>query len=108
MKGSSLQPGEQIGHLERHFHGLAAFVTGGERSALLRLCKCFHREDAERNRDTRITTHLAQTSSTLARDVLEMWRVAADHATQCHDGVVVATSGQLPRHYRQFKSARNA
>src|SRR6202043_206072 len=49
-----------------------------------------------------------QAARAFAGDIVEVRRVAADHAAEGHEGVVTAAGGKLACDYRQLERARHA
>src|SRR6266496_4115537 len=82
VSGRCTEPLERVGGLERRLHRLGALTHPGQRLNLR-----VGRQDTEADRNTMREGDVAQTACRLTRDVLEMRRLAPDHAPQRHDRV---------------------
>ena len=99
---------QQFDHLERGLHGFSALVHARERGTLLGLRLVLGGEHAEDHRHTGREARVHEAARALARHVIEMRRVAADHAAQRDHRVVLAAGGELERRQRQLEGAGRA
>ena len=93
---------EQVGHLEARAHGLGALVE-----AALGLVGAVEREHAERDGDAGLDRGELQPARRLARDVVEVRRVAADHAAERDDAGEAARLRERHRGERELERARH-
>ncbi len=89
------------------------FVSSAASGALFGLFIGIGGEHAECDRQPGLERHLLQSPSGLARDVIEMRRIAPDHCAQSDDRVVTVTMGEhfgsqgkleRPRNVKHFKT----
>ena len=73
----------------------------------LRLVGALEREDAERDRDARLDRGELEARGGLARDVVEVRRVAADHAAERDDAGEPPRLRERHRRERQLEGARD-
>ena len=105
--GRGAKAREQVGHLERRKRGLGALVSLRPARALLRLPAAVAGEDAEGDGNTRLEPGELEPARGLAGDVLEVRRVAADHAAESDDAGVAPGLCKRHRAERELEGARD-
>src|SRR6266516_6377116 len=101
VSGRCTEPLERSGGLESRLHGLGTFTDARQRLSLgLRRQHSKPYRDAMRKRD------VPEAARRLARDILEMRRLAADHAPKRHDGVEAFARGSRLREDGKLEGAR--
>src|SRR4051794_21419236 len=94
--------GEDVGHLERGASRLGALVE-----PLARLLLGVGGQHAERDRNARLQARELEPARRLARDELEVRRLAADDRAESDDARVAARLRQRHRGQRQLECARH-
>src|SRR5712691_6232193 len=103
-KSLALDASQQVRHLDRRLRGLGALVVLGT-GARQRLLLVLGGQHPERDRNSGIELDLHDSGRGLARYHLEVKSLAADHAPQTNDGIVLAFLGQGERSHWQFERA---
>src|SRR3990170_1106703 len=98
---------DEPGHLDRGRGGLLAAVAHLAARAVPRLLLAERGDHAERRRHAGRERDLADAGGGLARDVLEVRRLPADHDAEAHDARVPARPGPVGRGLGQLEGARH-
>src|SRR5215510_3867895 len=98
---------DPLGHLQRRLGGLLAPVADVAARSRPRLLLGQRRDDAERRRHAGGERDVADAGGGLARDVLEVRSLPADHDADAHDARVAAGRGQVVRRLRELERARH-
>src|ERR1700722_1662290 len=92
-------------HLDGRHGGIVAFVAVPPAGARFSLLLCVGGEDSERHRQSGFERYLLQSSRRLARDVIKMRCVSANHRSQRDDSIISTALSELLRRQRQLKCA---
>src|SRR5213075_3131988 len=100
VSGRCTEPLKRIGGLERRLHRLGALAQARQRLRFV-----VGGQDAEAYRDAVRERDVAQAARRFARDILEMRRLAPDHASERHDRVETLARRRGLGQHRQLERA---
>src|SRR5215470_10583950 len=111
-RGASPRPvitelADPLGHVQRRLGGLLAPVADVAARPRPRLLLGQRGDDAERRRHAGGERDVADAGGGLARDVLEVRSLSADHDPDAHDARVASARGQVVRRLRELERARH-
>ena len=100
------QPANQVRHFDGGHGGVVTFVAVFSARAIGGLLGCIRGQDAKCDGNSRFKLHRGESGGGLARDVIEMRRVAANHCAERDNGVgpVAVDEGSCSK--RQLPSSR--
>src|SRR5438034_1483298 len=101
VSGRCTEPLKRVGGLEGRMHGLGTFADPRQRLSL-----GLRGEHAEPDRDAMSQRDVAEAARGLTRDVFEVRRLAANHASQRHDRVEPLADGRRLRQHGELEGPR--